>query len=263
MTEEVESALLTMCRVQGLISPHRAIAALLVSSDHRNAQVRAKVASCVAFILSDVEGNRALMKKFISNIYEMEKLLPVLIKYLSEGLVTTRNSAKFAFFSLDASYPSFEQILERSLPSKDVGVAKQAIASYRSSKLSDQLHIPVLKLQASTSSTLSSRCSTSITSLSASTTPSSHFNSFTTPPHSPIKSPSKKHATPQPKAETSRDVASKRTISSSRATKTSSKNELAGESDWSDILTQMDSSGNFAAPETNFIICTCRLAESP
>jgi hypothetical protein len=130
MTEEIDQALDTVCRIQGGWSPTRVMNALIsTGADHKNALVRAKVSACLSMIICNPDNSEVIASRLLSNPKDFEKPMLALTKFLGEGLQETRASAKVALLEMDAKTGDLIAVVERILPSKEVNTIREMIQS--------------------------------------------------------------------------------------------------------------------------------------
>ena len=102
----------------------RVIQVLINNSDHKNAAIRLRVSLLLENAitsLSDILGS-----KYVSSLRDMEKLLPILVKFLREGLAESRNAAKRSIYFL-SKFPDFDKAVLKTLSSSQIRELKEAI----------------------------------------------------------------------------------------------------------------------------------------
>jgi hypothetical protein len=151
LTEEVGAALEALCQTQGRISPWRTILAVMNNYDHKNAQVRSRVAQCIYMIMKGAPDSSMFLHKALSSPLDAQKLIPVLVKYTGDGLADTRNVAKNMLLEMERRIPDLLAVLERVASNKDISAVKEILENARkNAKLNSvgtELAAPTLTLQ--------------------------------------------------------------------------------------------------------------------
>ena len=116
----------------------RAIMALISNSDHKNPAIRLRVSLLLESAITSF--NEVLGSKYVACLRDMEKLLPVLVRFLREGLSDSRNAAKRSLFFL-SKFGDFEKMVLKTLSSSQIRELKEAIAFIRDKEeISDEMH---------------------------------------------------------------------------------------------------------------------------
>lgn len=126
LVDEATKCLNTMTKH---VTNTRALTALLGQADHRNSVIRQRVSillQMVIYSLSEAQASRLL-----STMRDMERLLPVLVRFLREGLSETRNAARRSLFFL-AKTSDFDKVAGKILSPSQAKEVQGAIDSVRS-----------------------------------------------------------------------------------------------------------------------------------
>jgi hypothetical protein len=106
----------------------RAIMVLINNSDHKNPAIRLRVSILLETAITSF--NDMLGSKYVASLRDMEKLLPVLVRFLREGLSDSRNAAKRSLYFL-SKFGDFEKTVLKTLSSSQIRELKEAIDSIR------------------------------------------------------------------------------------------------------------------------------------
>jgi hypothetical protein len=129
MQELVGQTLDSMCINQGLCNPARIFSSFYSHSDHKNSFVKAKIAYCIAKILSNPKVDIGCLMKLSRNQSDFGKLLSLLCKYLGDGLKETRNEAKKAIIGLYEKIIDFNILLDKTINGSNSNLIRQVITN--------------------------------------------------------------------------------------------------------------------------------------
>lgn len=102
----------------------RVIMVLINNADHKNPVIRLRVALLLESAINSFTD--ILGSKYVSSLRDMEKLLPVLVRFLREGLAESRNAAKRSIYFL-SKFPDFEKAVIKTLSATQIRELKEAI----------------------------------------------------------------------------------------------------------------------------------------
>jgi hypothetical protein len=101
---------------------------LINNSDHKNPAIRLRVSILLETAITSFDD--ILGSKYVASLRDMEKLLPVLVRFLREGLSDSRNAAKRSLYFL-SKLGDFEKVVLKTLSSSQIRELKEAIAFIR------------------------------------------------------------------------------------------------------------------------------------
>ena len=124
----VDEAIKCLSTMAKHVTNTRAITALLGSADHKNSAIRLRISILLQTVITSFPDAQA--SRYVASFRDMEKLLPILVKFLREGLADSRNAAKRSLYFL-SKYPDFEKVVMKTLSSSQIREIQEAIEFIR------------------------------------------------------------------------------------------------------------------------------------
>ncbi|KAL7748443.1 hypothetical protein RI367_006136 [Sorochytrium milnesiophthora] len=123
MVESVDSCL---AQLAANASFTRALPTLLGYGDNKNANIRCKVSELLCHFITSLP--EAQLQRYASSSVDMEKLMPVLVMFLRDGVLETKANAKRILAHLQR-VPEWERIVNKTLTGTQAMDVKKALAA--------------------------------------------------------------------------------------------------------------------------------------